>query len=339
MEAARTRVKFSVRFNNDLPVADYPVLARAAEEAGFDQFWVSDDLFLRSVWIILAQAAQATRRIQLGTCIVNPYTQHPAEIAMAAATLDEASGGRVCLGISAGAEDFLSWIGIPQTQPLTTVTETIGVLRRLFRGEVVDFEGAALGRWTREAYLRFPSRSMPIYLGAMGPRMLRTIGSAADGGLPLLFPPEHFATVLPEIRRGLAESGRVEADVDVAACIWCSVDADREAAEAVLRDKIAYYGHALSPMILQALGVERAEFEPIQQALTVDRDPARARSLVTPAMLRIGIVGTAADLIPRLETLVAMGARHLSFGPPLGPNPAEAIQLLGREVLPRFRNA
>ena len=80
MEARRTRVKFSVRFNNDLPTADYARLARAAEDAGFDQFWVSDDLFLRSVWIILAQVAQATRRIQLGTCIVNPYTQHPAEI-------------------------------------------------------------------------------------------------------------------------------------------------------------------------------------------------------------------------------------------------------------------
>jgi 5,10-methylenetetrahydromethanopterin reductase len=50
-------------------------------------------------------------------------------------------------------------------------------------------------------------------------------------------------------------------------------------------------------------------------------------------------VGTATDLIPRLEGLVAMGARHLSFGPPLGPDPLAAIELLGREVLPRFRNA
>jgi 5,10-methylenetetrahydromethanopterin reductase len=100
---------------------------------------------------------------------------------------------------------------------------------------------------------------------------------------------------------------------------------------------VAYYGHALSPLILRQLGIERAEFEPIQAAVMVDRDMARARAMVTPAMLRIGIVGTAADLIPRLEGLVAMGARHLSFGPPLGPDPLAAIELLGRDVLPRLR--
>jgi 5,10-methylenetetrahydromethanopterin reductase len=93
----------------------------------------------------------------------------------------------------------------------------------------------------------------------------------------------------------------------------------------------------LSPLILTALGVERAEFEPIQHAIMVERDVPKARALVTPEMLRIGVVGTATDLIPRLEGLVAMGARHLSFGPPLGPDPLAAIELLGREVLPHFR--
>ena len=39
---------FSLRLNNDLPVAEYVALARVAEAAGFDQFWVSNDLFLRS---------------------------------------------------------------------------------------------------------------------------------------------------------------------------------------------------------------------------------------------------------------------------------------------------
>ncbi len=82
-------MKFSLRLNNDLPVAEYVALARVAEDAGFDQFWVSNDLFLRSVPVILTAVAQATERIEIGTCVVNPYTMHPAEIAMLAATLDE----------------------------------------------------------------------------------------------------------------------------------------------------------------------------------------------------------------------------------------------------------
>jgi 5,10-methylenetetrahydromethanopterin reductase len=329
-------MRFSVRFNNDLEVSAYPELARAAEAAGFDQFWVSDDLFMRSVWIILSAVAQATTRIQIGTCIVNPYTLHPAEMAMAAGALDEFSGGRLMLGVSSGASDFLNWVGIQPERPVAALVETVEGLRRLFAGAPPADDGVFLRDWTPEAYLRFPTRRIPIYIGAMGPAMLRAIGRVADGGLPLLFPPEHLSTAVSYIRDGLAQAGRSEADVDVAACIWCSVSDDRQAAEDALRDKIAYYGHALSPLILQELGVDRAEFEPIQAALMVDRDLLRARALVTPAMLRIGVVGTAADLIPRLEGLVAMGARHLSFGPPLGPDPLAAIALLGREVLPRF---
>jgi 5,10-methylenetetrahydromethanopterin reductase len=330
-------VRFSLRFNNDLEVSAYPRLAQAAEQAGFDQFWVSDDLFLRSVWIILSAVAQATKRIQLGTCIVNPYTMHPAEMAMAAGALDEVSGGRLCLGISAGASDFLNWIGVTPERPVAAVAETVKALRTLFGGEPVTENGHFVKGWTPQAYLRFPTRQIPIYIGAMSPAMLRTIGRIADGGLPLLFPPEHFSTAMSFINDGLTQSGRTSEDVDIAACIWCSVSEDRDRAEAVLRDKIAYYGHALSPLILQQLGVDRSEFEPIESAIMVQRDPVKARALVTPEMLRIGVVGTAQELVPRLEKLVSLGARHLSFGPPLGPDPLAAIELLGRDVLPWFR--
>jgi 5,10-methylenetetrahydromethanopterin reductase len=71
--------------------------------------------------------------------------------------------------------------------------------------------------------------------------------------------------------------------------------------------------------------------------LMADRDPERARALVPAPMLRIGVVGMADDLLSRLEGLVAMGVRHVSFGPPLGPDPLAAIEALGREVLPRLR--
>jgi 5,10-methylenetetrahydromethanopterin reductase len=330
-------VRFSVRFNNDLPVELYPALARRAEQAGFDAFWVSNDLFMRSVWVILAAAARATQRIELGTCIVNPFTQHPAELAMAAATLDELSGGRALLGISSGAEDFLSWVGIRGERPVTAVRETVGALRRLFDGDRSHPDGEFLPRWSDAAYLRFPVRRVPIYVGAMSPRMLELIGSTADGGLPLLLPPESFEAVLSHVKRGAAQTGRELAGLDVAACIWCSVSADRQAAEGALRQKIAYYGYSFSATILANLGVSRTELEPIRQAMMVERDPERAREMVTPAMLRIGVVGTGEELMPRLEHLVRLGARHLSFGPPLGPDPLEAIDLLGRDILPRFR--
>ena len=329
-------MKFSLRFNNDLPVRDYITYAQAAEAAGFDQFWVSNDLFLRSAPVILSAIAMATAKIEIGTCIVNPFTLHPSEMAMFAATLDELSGGRFNLGLSAGAEDFMRWLGLDFDYPRTRVLETVEAINRLTSNENAALNGTVL-KWTEEAWLRFEAiRRVPIYLGAMSPRMLQEIGAIADGGLPLLFPPEHYAKVLPHVERGLARSGRSLKEIDLAACIWCSVSEDQAAAEAALADKIAYYGHAMSPLILEQLGLTRAEFEPIRRAYHVDRDVNAARKMVTPAMLRIGIAGTTDTLIARLEKLVALGATHMSFGPPLGPDILAAIQAIGREVISHF---
>jgi len=339
----RTKVepvmRFSLRFNNDRPVREYMTLAKEAEDQGFDQFWVSDDLFLYGVWPILAACATVTQRIQLGTCIVNPYTMHPAEMAMHVVALDELSGGRALLGIGAGAGDFLGWVGLAQARPLSRMIETIHVLHALFRGERVPHVGAELGTWSHDAYLRVPTRPIPIYLGAMSPKMLEAIGTYADGGLPLLFPPEHYQQARTRVDVGLARAGRATHEVDMAACIWVSVGDDAQAAESVLRQKIAYYGHALSDTILANLGVARSEFVPIEQAIQHDHDEARACAMVTPAMLNIGITGTGADLLPRLHALAAAGARHISFGPPLGPDPLHAIRVLGRDVLPVLRAA
>ena len=331
-------MRFSLRLNNDLTLPEYVALAQTAERAGFDQFWVSHDLFLRSSPIILSAVAAATQRIQIGTCILNPYTLHPAEIAMMAVTLDELSGCRFNLGLAAGAGDFLKWIGLQQTHPLAAMRETITALRALLRGERSPMAGKFL-RWSEAAYLRVKApRVTPIYLGAMSAGMLRLAGELADGVLPLLFPPEHYFGVRPYIEDGLAARSPQLGELDFAACIWVSLSEDHAAARRALAQKIAYYGHALSPLILKRLGLTLADFAPIEQALIAERDEAKATGLVDDRMLAIGVVGRAEDLIARLEPLAAAGVRHLSFGPPLGPDPLRAVELLGQYVLPHFRN-
>lgn len=330
-------MKFSLRFNNDLPVRDYVRFAQAAEAARFDQFWVSNDLFLRSAPVILSALALSTQVIEIGSCILNPFTIHPAEIAMFAATLDELSGGRFNLGISSGAEDFMRWLGMEFRYPRTRALDAIAAINKLTSNQNAATASLTVN-WTEEAWLRFrSSRRVPIYLGAMSPKMLEEIGAVADGGLPLLFPPEHYANVVPHVRRGLARSGRRLSQIDLAACIWCSVSDDQAAAEATLADKIAYYGHAMSPTLLDQLGLSQADFEPIRQAWHIDGDRERARQMVTPQMLRIGIAGTTEVLLKRLDALAALGVAHISFGPPLGPDILAAIHAIGSEIIPRFR--
>lgn len=333
-------MRFSLRLNNDLALPQYIELAQMAEALGFHQFWVSSDLFFRSAPVLLSAAALNTRRISIGSCILNPYTMNPAEIAMLAATLNEASNGRFLLGVSAGAAEFLDWIGIKQEKPLGALRESVAAIRRLLRGDSAAVNGEFLS-WSEDAYLRFGdpdgNPDIPIYIGGMGPRMLALAGEIGDGALPLLFPPERYYPAREQVDGGLALRGGSPA-FDFAACAWVSASRDPRAARRALARKVAYYGGAMNPALLADLGLSKRDFEPVTRALIARRDEAAAIDLVTDEMLRIGVVGNAAAIIERLEPLVADGATHLSFGPPLGPDLREALPILA-EVTRHFARA
>lgn len=329
-------IRFSLRVNNDLDLTALSGLAAAAEDAGIDQMWVSNDLMLRSAPALLGALFQKTRRLHLGIGIMNPYSVHPAELAMLSATLQEMSGGRFMLGLGAGSGEFLSWVGIPQKTPLTDTRAALRAIRALLAGErPLDTEGAGAG-WTRDAYLRLAPTSVPIYIGAMSPKMLAFAGAEADGVLALLFPPEHFSTASELVSAGAEAAGRTLADLDMPACVWLSLDEDREKADRALALKLAYYGGAFSPYLLSRAGLTTDDFIPAQDALRAGDEDAAVRS-ITAQMLSLGISGDPDVVIERCRELQRRGASHLSFGPPLGPDPVAAIELLGRRVLPHLR--
>ncbi len=161
-----------MRVNNDLRFDELLALAVAAERAGFDQLWVSNDLFLRSASVLAGALAARTARIGLGIAVMNPYSMHVSELAMAAATAQEISGGRFLLGLGAGSQQFLGWAGITRAQPLPTTRSALVALRALLGHQDVD--QALLPDWFGpQGVLRIPlGRPVPVYIGAMGPKML-----------------------------------------------------------------------------------------------------------------------------------------------------------------------
>lgn len=330
MTADSAAARFSLRLNNDLSVAQFRDLAAAADEASFDQVWVSHDLFWRSAPVLVAAAASVTRRIRLGIGIMNPFSAHPSELAMHAATLQELTGGRFMLGLGAGAEDFLGWAGLERPRPLSATREAILACRALLAR---DRPSHSLGGWQAEARLRFDGPPVPIYLGAMGPKMLALGGELADGVLGLSFPPERATTSAALVRAAAVAAGRDPDAIDVPACFWCSIDDGQERAAVPLAEKLAYYGPSISAAQLTDAGLTTADFRPAAEALERG-ETTRARELITPQMLQLGIFGDATAIIKRCRALQAAGAAHLSFGPPLGADPVAAVTRLGREVLP-----
>lgn len=328
-------LRTSIRLNNDLSPDAFAALALTAEEAGFDQVWYSNDLFLRSAPVTLAVAAERTTRIRLGAGIMNPYSVHPSELAMMAATLQEVSGGRFLLGLGAGAEEFLAWAGLERPRPLARTRAAVDALRALLDGGTPEPDD--VWAWRPEARLHAPPAvRVPIYLGVMSPRMLALAGERADGALPLLFPPEHWTTASAQALAGCADAGRDPAELDLAACVWVAIDEDVGRARLLLAEKIAYYGPSFAPYLLERAGLTLDDFAPVTAELR-RAGPAAAARLVTPAMLRLGIAGGPDEVVARCTWLIDHGARHVSFGPPLGADPAAAVRLLGEQVLPALR--
>jgi len=331
-------MRFGIRFieyvGDARRLIDLTVLAEAA---GFEFVWYPHDPFMRHTWVMTTAAAERTSRIKIGSVGTNPYTTDPSEIAGYLATLDELSGGRAVLGLGLHTTDMVEWTGIPAPDPVTGTREAVEIIRALLRGETVAYQGEAF-QWSEDCYLRFkPLRSeVPIYVSAFGPDYLALSGEIGEGSLPMITPPESASYMVPSILKGAAAAGRDHGEVDIAGCAWLSLSEDRAAAEALLRPMIAYFAPYLEDPALATVGLGGADFETIRGH--VDRaDYEAAQSAVTPDMFALGIVGTPKDVIARIETLAEMGVTQVNLGGPIGPDPEEAIRLMGEQVIPHFK--
>ncbi|MBC3191930.1 LLM class flavin-dependent oxidoreductase [Pseudonocardia sp. C8] len=310
-----------------------------AEAAGFDQVWAGNDIFGPPGIAGLASMLMSTSRIKVGAGVLDPVSLHPAQIAQLASGFQELSDDRFLLGLGAGSDVFLGWGGLTPIKPVPRTRQAVIAIRELTHGRSPAGVPGAGDFWAEQARIQQP-RPVPIYVGAMGPRMLEMTGRFADGALPLCLPPRQAHRALDQIRTGAEKEGRSVDDLDVAACIWCSIDADPDVARRLLARHIAHYSGSLSTDALVANGLDPDEFARTQQlVLAGDEDAATETVLRSSTMLDLGVVGGAAEVVEQCATLIEAGARHLSFGPPMGPDPLDAVALLGKEVLPVLRSS
>jgi alkanesulfonate monooxygenase SsuD/methylene tetrahydromethanopterin reductase-like flavin-dependent oxidoreductase (luciferase family) len=133
--------EIGIAFQTDKPPGRYGELAAAAEAYGFDVVSVFADLLYQPPLPALLEMARATTRVRLGAACLNPYTQHPYEIAGGLAALEAASGGRAYLGLARGT--WLEAIGIDQSRPLAHLRDTAAIVHALLSGDDRGYCGAA----------------------------------------------------------------------------------------------------------------------------------------------------------------------------------------------------
>jgi alkanesulfonate monooxygenase SsuD/methylene tetrahydromethanopterin reductase-like flavin-dependent oxidoreductase (luciferase family) len=167
--------------------------AIAADEAGLDVIAIQDHPYQRrffDTWTLLSYLAGRTERAKLVPDVANLPLRLPSVLAKSAASLDVLSGGRVELGIGAGAFwDAVEAMGGPRRMPKESVDaleEAIAIIRPFLRGErSATFEGEHY-RVRGAKPGPPPAHPVGIWIGAHGPRMLRLTGRLGDGWLPSL---------------------------------------------------------------------------------------------------------------------------------------------------------
>ena len=154
-----------------MPLSELPALAQRAEELGYTDAW-SFEVNGYDAFSPLAAAAAVTEHMRLGTCIVPVYTRPPGLIAMQAAALAGLAPGRFVLGLGASTPTVVeTWLGVPFKLPLTRTRETVVAVRSLLAGEKVGGMRLAAP----------PSPPPPIFMAALGDKMLQSAGQLADG--------------------------------------------------------------------------------------------------------------------------------------------------------------
>jgi alkanesulfonate monooxygenase SsuD/methylene tetrahydromethanopterin reductase-like flavin-dependent oxidoreductase (luciferase family) len=198
----------------------------AADETGLELVGVQDHPYQRrylDTWTLLAFAAARTSRVRLVPDVANLPLRLPAVLAKAAASLDVLSGGRLELGLGAGAFwDAIVAFGGPRRsgpESVDALEEAIAIMRAFWAGERnIRVDGAHYRVHGAHAGPA-PAHPIGIWLGAYGPRMMRVIGRLADGWLPSVprLPAEELDARHAAIDEAARRAGRDPSDV-VRAC-------------------------------------------------------------------------------------------------------------------------
>ena len=223
------------------PLADPPDwaarVARAADTAGLDLVGIQDHPYQRrflDTWTLISTLVPVTKHVRYFPDVANLPLRPPAMLAKAAASLDVLSGGRVEMGLGAGAFwDAVVGMGGPRRSPgeaVRSIEEAIKVMRLVwsderslrFDGEFYSLKGMRPGP--------HPVHDIGIWIGAYGPKMLDLIGRLADGWVPSLgySPPERLSEMNRRIDEGAERAGREPGEIRRAYNLSGNIGTERE---------------------------------------------------------------------------------------------------------------
>lgn len=288
--------------------------ARYAEERGFEAVWQAESRLVRDAIVPMAAYAAVTKRIKVGSGVINNWTRNIGLLASTFLTLDDLAPDRIICGIGAWWDPLAKNVGIDRTKPLKAMEETITVMKRLLNMERVTFDGEFVkvnGIELDVVHGRKEPRNVPIYIGATGEKMLEMTGKLADGVvMNYCVPVEYNDNAIEQLMQGLKISGRSLEEFDRPQLVVCSVDEDHDKAIDTTRELLTQY-LAQQPHIAKASGVSKDVVQKIQSILgwpATHEQIQSAKHLVDDELIhRITASGTPAEARAKVQEYINHG--------------------------------
>ncbi|WP_283136822.1 LLM class flavin-dependent oxidoreductase [Rhizohabitans arisaemae] len=285
-----------------------------ADQGGFGSIWVTDRTIAHTPWLeahtVLGALAARTSTVRIGTSVLSVARRNPVLTAHALATADFLSGGRLLAGVGLGGLEPAEYAiaGVPMARRSALTDEYIELMRRLWREESVDHEGAAY-RCSAVGLSPRPAAPIPVWVGGNSPAAHARAGRLGDGWLSVFAGPGDFAAGWRRVRDHASAAGRNPEDLTPAAYAFAAIGTRPGEAEAVL-----------DPAIRSLFGAPLEQFESACLYGTADRwvdtvgrfGEAGARHvnvLLFSADLARDVETIASSVIPRLSTPGALARR------------------------------
>lgn len=285
-----------------------------AEAKGFETVWQAESRLVRDAIVPMAAYAAVTKKIKIGSGVINNWTRNIGLLAATYLTLDDLAPNRIICGIGAWWDPLAKNVGIDRKKPLLAMRETVTVFQKLMRLERVTFQGEFVhvdGIELDVVHGRREPRNVPVYIGATGDLMMEMTGEIADGVvLNYCVAPEYNIRALELLEKGAKKVGKSLGDIDRPQLIVCSVDNDHDRAIDTTRGLLAQY-LAQQPHIAKASGVSNEVVAEIQSILgwpATKEQIQKAKHLVPEGLIhQITASGTPSEAKAKVSEYVKNG--------------------------------
>jgi len=316
--------------NGELASTRIPEVSHRAEEEGFDGLWFGETT-LRDASILATLAASSTKRIQLGTSILNIFTRTPSQLALLAATLNEFSGGRFTLGLGVSTAAIVEhWHGQRFKEPVRRLDETVLLLRRYFSGEKFSQEG----KYSSPHGARLRATPPPkIALAALNDMMIARAARLADRIILNLYPVQHMNHALSIIEEECHRAGNKPRPI-LSVMLYAYVLPDQGRGVEVGKDLLAFYASAPAYAALFSSIGYAAESKAMMAAWKAkDRDLVK-KSVTIDMVNALTVLGSVQSLKDRVEDYHKAGVDDVLICPtPFGEYEANI-----REILEKYHS-